>query len=214
MAGLGGGKASAVVGRSRAIAGGSAPAGTGEGSSGSDYEALGRLVRGNRIGGQAMNVTDVRAVITTKGLSHRYGQLTALDKVDLAIPEGSVYALLGPNGSGKSTLLQILMGLLHPSAGEINVLGKNVRSLTVGDRAQMGYMADGLRLPDWMTLRQLEAYVAPLYDTWDSALADDLRDRFSLDSARKIKTLSRGERMKAALLVSLAPRPLLILLDE
>jgi ABC-2 type transport system ATP-binding protein len=161
-----------------------------------------------------MTLTEMRAVITTKGLTHRYGRLTALDNVDLAIPEGSVYALLGPNGSGKSTLLQTLMGLRHPTAGEIDVLGKSVRALTVSDRAQIGYMADGLRLPDWMTLRQLEAYVAPLYDTWDNALADDLRDRFGLDAGRKIKTLSRGERMKAALLVSLVPRPRLILLDE
>ena len=75
-------------------------------------------------------------------------------------------------------------------------------------------MADGMRLPSWMTLGQLEAFVSPLYETWDGELADDLRDRFNLNPERKIKTLSRGEYVKAALLCTLAPRPELIILDE
>ena len=162
-----------------------------------------------------MNKTDSNeAVICTTAVTHRYGNVPALDQVNLSVPRGAVYALLGPNGSGKSTLLQIVVGLLNPSAGMVSILGKDVRSLTAVDRSRIGYMADGMRLPSWMTLGQLEAFVSPLYETWDGELADDLRDRFNLNPERKIKTLSRGEYVKAALLCTLAPRPELIILDE
>src|SRR5690606_14549656 len=116
-------------------------------------------------------------------------------------------ALLGPNGAGKTTLLQILAGLRRPAAGWARVLGKDVTALGVGDRQAIGYVAEGLRLPGWMTLRQLEAYLAPLYPEWDRSLADELRRRFRLDPDRRIRTFSRGEHMKAALLCALAPRP-------
>ena len=154
------------------------------------------------------------AVIEVDGLTHRYGNVTALADVDIQVPEGTLYALLGPNGAGKTTLLQILMGLRRPTAGRVSLLGKDVSELTVKDRASIGYVAEGQPLPGWMTLQQLEAYLAPLYSTWDQALADELRRRFRLHPRRKIKTLSRGEHMKAALLCTLAPRPRLVLMDE
>jgi len=153
-------------------------------------------------------------VIEATGLTHRYGSLTALTDLDLSVPEGSVYALIGPNGAGKTTLLQILRGLRHPSLGEVLVFGKPVGELTAADRAAIGYVAEGMRLPGWMTVGQLEAYVGPLYPAWDNTLADELRARFRLDPARRIGALSKGERMKAALLCALAPRPRLLLMDE
>ena len=110
-------------------------------------------------------------VVETVGLTHRYGRHTALRDVDLVIPEGSLYALLGPNGAGKTTLLKILLGLLRPSEGEVRLLGKPSRRLTLAERASIGYVAEGQRLPDWMTLEQLEGHVAPLYESWDRGLA-------------------------------------------
>jgi ABC-2 type transport system ATP-binding protein len=154
------------------------------------------------------------AVIEAAGLTHRYGRVNALSDVDLSIPQGSVYALVGPNGAGKTTLMQILLGLRRPTAGRVAMFGKPIGELTCGDRAAIGHVADGQRLPRWMTLAQLEAYVAPLYPTWDAVLAADLRRRFRLDPTRRIGTLSKGEHMKAALLCSLASRPRLLLLDE
>jgi ABC-2 type transport system ATP-binding protein len=130
------------------------------------------------------------------------------------VPEGALYALLGANGAGKSTLLQILMGLRRATAGRASVLGRDVSRLTMEDRGRITYVTEGQALPAWMTIEQLEAYLAPLYSAWDRALADELRRRFRLDARRKIGTLSRGERMKAALLCALAPRPRLLLLDE
>jgi ABC-2 type transport system ATP-binding protein len=154
------------------------------------------------------------AIVETHGITHRYGNVDALADVDLAVPEGAVYALLGPNGAGKTTLLQILMGLLRPMRGRVSLLGKDASRLTLEDRGAIGYAAEGQSLPRWMTLEQLEAYLAPLYPAWDRALAADLRRRFRLPPGRRIGVLSRGERMKAALLCALAPRPRLLILDE
>ncbi len=152
--------------------------------------------------------------IEASGLTHRYGRHAALRGVDLEVPEGALYALLGPNGAGKTTLLSILLGLLRPTAGRVALLGKELRFLRRTDRATIGYVAEGQRLPGWMTLDLLERYLAPLYPTWDFALASELRSRFRLPARRKLKSMSRGERMKAALLVALAPRPRLLIMDE
>lgn len=160
------------------------------------------------------NREDNVGVLEVSGLTHRYGMVTALDRLDLCVPAGSVYALLGPNGSGKTTLLQILMGVRRPTEGKVSVFGEDVAKLTLAERAKIGYVAEGQELPQWMTLEQLEAWLAPLYSTWDHALANELRSRFRLEPKRTIRTYSRGEKMKAALLCALAPRPELLLMDE
>lgn len=152
--------------------------------------------------------------ITTQALTYRYGRTLALENLELNVPEGVVYALLGPNGSGKTTLLQILAGLRRLVLGEASVLGMPVQLVTPKDRQRIGYIAEGQSLPGWMTLGQLEAFLAPLYTGWDHALATALRERFALDPSRKLKTLSRGQRMQASLLCALAPRPQLLLMDE
>jgi ABC-2 type transport system ATP-binding protein len=154
------------------------------------------------------------AAVEASHLSYSYGRTEALRDVNLAVPEGALYALLGPNGAGKTTLLQILMGLRRSTSGRVSVLGKDRNTLTRADKARISYVAEGQRLPGWMRLEQLEAYLAPLYPTWDSALAATLRDRFSLDPYRRVGTFSRGEHMKAALLCAVAPRPQLVLMDE
>ena len=154
------------------------------------------------------------ALVDVDHLSYSYGRITALRDVDLSVPRGALYALLGPNGSGKTTLLQILMGVRRGYRGHATVLGVESAALAVRHRERIGYIAEGQSLPGWMRLEQLESYLAPLYPTWDHALARDLRARFDLDPARKIRTLSRGEYMKAALLCALAPRPELLLMDE
>lgn len=154
------------------------------------------------------------AAIVAQALSYRYGRTLALDALDLTVPEGSMYALLGPNGSGKTTLMQILAGMRRASHGQAHVLGRDVRHLSVADRQRIAYVAEGQRLPGWMRLDEWEAYLAPLYPTWDHALATSLRDRFGLDPKRKLGSLSRGTAMKAALLGALAPRPQLLFMDE
>lgn len=152
--------------------------------------------------------------IAAAGVTHRYGNLEALRNVDWEVPEGALYALLGPNGAGKTTLMSVAAGVLRPMRGHVQLLGRSAATLGAADRQWLGWVAESQRLPGWMTLSALEGYLKPLYDGWDGALADELRQRFDLDPGRRLGVLSRGEQMKAALLCALAPRPSLLLMDE
>ncbi len=152
--------------------------------------------------------------IETHQLSRRFGGHDAVHDLDLIVPAGSVCALLGPNGAGKTTTLKLLMNLLRPTRGRAQVLGADSTRLTPREFARIGYVSENQELPLWMTVRQLIDYCRPLYPAWDAALERKLLDQFALPSARRLRHLSRGERMKAALLVSLAYRPSLVVLDE
>ncbi|MEO7455519.1 MAG: ABC transporter ATP-binding protein [Gemmatimonadaceae bacterium] len=154
------------------------------------------------------------SVIEVRHVTYSYGRVQALRDVDFTVPEGAFYALVGPNGSGKTTLLQLLGGMRRAQVGSLSIFGTDVASLSLEQRGQIGYLAEGQSLPGWMRLEQLEAFLAPLYPSWDAALAHDLRERFDLDPQRTIGTLSRGQHMKAALLCTLAPRPKLLIMDE
>jgi len=153
-------------------------------------------------------------IIETNGLTRRFGRTEAVHGLDLAVPTGSVFALLGPNGAGKTTTLKLLMNLLRPTAGSAQVLG--VDSCRLGERelAQIGYVSENQQLPLWMTVRQLLDYCRPFYPTWDRFLEATLLKQFALPEDRKLKQLSRGMLMKAALLSALAYRPKLLVLDE
>ncbi len=153
-------------------------------------------------------------IIETDRLTRRFAATEAVHELTLAVPLGSVFALLGPNGAGKTTTLKMLVNLLLPTAGTARVLG--VDSLRLGERelAQIGYVSENQKQPDWMTVRHLLDYCRPFYPTWDRELEAKLLARFDLPVDRKLKQLSRGMLMKAVLLSSLAYRPRLLILDE
>lgn len=153
-------------------------------------------------------------IIETRNLTHRYWRTEALQDLTLTVPEGSVFALLGPNGAGKSTTIKVLMNLLRPTTGEARVLGVDSRRLGERELAKIGYVSESQQLPLWMTVRQLLDYCRPFYPTWDGSLEKQLLRQFDLPQERKLKNLSRGMLMKAALLSSLAYRPKLLVLDE
>ncbi|HWA29235.1 MAG TPA: ABC transporter ATP-binding protein [Lacunisphaera sp.] len=152
--------------------------------------------------------------IELTSITHRYWRTEALHDLTLAVPEGSVFALLGANGAGKTTAIKVMMNLLRPSAGVARVLGTDSSRLGESDFARIGYVSENQQLPLWMTVRQLLDYCRPFYPTWDPALEGKLLAQFDLPSDRKLKHLSRGMLMKAALLSSLAYRPQLLVLDE
>ncbi|HEY5227479.1 MAG TPA: ABC transporter ATP-binding protein [Opitutaceae bacterium] len=152
--------------------------------------------------------------IECSNLGRSFGRVTALQNLNLEVPAGSFFALLGPNGAGKTTLLKLLLNLLQPSAGSAKVLGQESVGLGAADFQRIGYVAEGQDLPDWMTVAQLMDFCRPLYPTWDRALEKRLIGTFDLPVDRKLRTVSRGTRMKAALLSNLAFRPELLLLDE
>ena len=152
--------------------------------------------------------------IETDDLTCRYGRTRAVDGLTMRVPAGSIYALIGPNGAGKTTTLSTVMNLREPDGGSARVLGRESRQLGPADFARIGYVSEGQHLPGHLTVAELEAYCRPFYPTWDAAFAAELRTRFDLDPSRRIRTLSRGTRLKAAFLVALAPRPSLLVLDE
>lgn len=152
--------------------------------------------------------------IETHDLTRRFGGLDAVDGLDLAVPSGSIFALVGPNGAGKTTTIKLLMNLIRPTRGSASVLRTDSRRLRAPHFQRIGYVSENQRLPDWMTPSELIGYCRPLYSEWDDDLCGKLAGDLGLTASGKIRSLSRGTRMKAALLVSLAFRPDLIVLDE
>lgn len=147
-------------------------------------------------------------------LSKKFKSLMALDHLDLTVPEGSIYALIGPNGAGKTTLIKTLVNILRPSSGIASVLGVDSRKLSPQQFAQVGYVSENQEMPEWMTVSYFLNYLRPFYPTWDDARASEMLKQFDLPLDRKLSQLSRGMKMKAALVSSLAYRPKLIILDE
>ena len=153
-------------------------------------------------------------ILRTEDLSKRFGRTPVLDRLTLEVTEGSVYALVGPNGAGKTTTIKILMNIIEPTAGRAEVLGADSRRLLPQHFAQIGYVSENQEMPDWMTVEYFLKYLMPFYPSWDEGRARGLLDQFSLPRSRKLRDLSRGMRMKAALVSSLAYRPRLLVLDE
>ena len=152
--------------------------------------------------------------LQTQNLTRRFGRTEAVRGLTLAIPVGSVCALIGPNGAGKTTTIRLLMNLLLPSAGRSEMLGVDSRRLTAATLARIGYVSEGQVLPEWMSLEQLCAFSAPLYPAWDTALAARLSRQLMVPAGVPVRAMSRGARMKAALMLALAPRPELLVMDE
>jgi ABC-2 type transport system ATP-binding protein len=152
--------------------------------------------------------------IETHGLTRKFGRLEAVDALDLAVPTGSIFALVGPNGAGKTTTIKLLMNLIKPTRGSAVVLGTDSRKIDQSVLQRIGYVSENQHLLEWMTPKQLLAYCRPFYRSWDDALAKTLSAELGLDAEAPLRALSRGTRMKVALLVSLAFRPELVILDE
>jgi ABC-2 type transport system ATP-binding protein len=153
-------------------------------------------------------------MIRTENLTKRYRHTEALHSLTLDVPPGSVFAIAGPNGAGKSTALKLLMNLVRPTAGRAEVLGVESTRLGAAQLAQIGYVSENQKLPEWMRVGYFLDYCRAYYPAWDPALAADLVRQFELPLDRRLRHLSRGMRVKAALAASLAYRPRLILLDE
>ena len=154
------------------------------------------------------------SVISVSELTRRFGATTALDSVTLSMPRGAVYGLVGVNGAGKTTLIKHLLGLLRAERGSVRVFGLDPVADPVGVLSRIGYLSEENDLPGWMRVDELMRYSRAFYPAWDAAYAEELRTAFALDSAAKIKNLSRGQKARAGLLVALAYRPDLLLLDE
>jgi ABC-2 type transport system ATP-binding protein len=152
--------------------------------------------------------------IETEHLERRFRATEAVKDLTLSVPPGSIYAYVGPNGAGKTTTIKVLMNLLEPSGGRASVLGCDSTRLRPALLQRIGYVSENQRLLEWMSVEELIDYCAPMYPTWDKELCRKLLQMFSLDPKQKIKNLSRGMKMKAALLCSISYRPSLLVMDE
>jgi ABC-2 type transport system ATP-binding protein len=152
--------------------------------------------------------------IVTSNLSCRYGAVKALTDLTLQVETGNIFALLGPNGAGKTSTLRVLMNIIAASSGSATVLGIDSRRLGPAEFAAIGYVSENQQIPRWMTVDQLIAFCRPLYPAWDDALCRTLVQQFDLPRDVRIGRMSRGMRVKAALVSSLAYRPRLLVLDE
>lgn len=147
------------------------------------------------------------------GIAKRYPDF-ALQDIHLQLPEGQVMGLVGANGAGKTSLLRLLTGLAAADAGEVEVLGHRLPAAQVAAKRDIGFASEDMRLYKGQSLRWHMDLVSRIYPGWDAAYADELNKRFDVRPDQKVGGFSHGQRVKALLLLCLARRPRLLLLDE
>ena len=132
-------------------------------------------------------------IFECRGLCKRFGNVQALDDVDLRVEPGRVVGLLGPNGSGKTTLIKLANGLLTPSSGELLIYGEKPGPET---KALVSYLPDRETLAEWMSAKQLMDFFEDFYQDFDRDRAMEMLLRLNIDPAMRIKQMSKGTREK------------------
>ena len=152
--------------------------------------------------------------IHVEKLWKRFGKHEVLRGVDLDVTARSIFGLLGLNGAGKTTLIRVLLGLSRADAGRCLVDGVDPAVDALGIRLRIGYMAENQTMYGWMRVGQLIEWVSRFYPSWDRALATSLRSQMQLDADQKVGALSKGQTSRLALLLALAHRPNIVILDD
>ena len=152
--------------------------------------------------------------IVTQGLTKRYGETLALDSLDLEVAAGEVYGYLGPNGAGKTTTIRLLLGLHRPTAGRAELFGLDAWNEPVAAHRRVAYVAGEPYLWPSLTSAETFEFLARVRGQTDVAYRDVLVERFALDTAKKVRALSKGNRQKVQLVAAFASRAELLILDE
>lgn len=153
-------------------------------------------------------------IVELHRVTRQFGNKTALDDLSLTVPRGGVFGLIGGNGAGKTTLIKHVLGMLKAQSGTVRVFGLDPVQNPVGTLGRIGYLSEDRDLPNWMRVGELMRYTQAFFPNWDERYAEELREAFDLDSNARVKNLSRGQRARAGLLIALAHRPELLVLDE
>ncbi|HEY5873845.1 MAG TPA: ABC transporter ATP-binding protein [Ilumatobacteraceae bacterium] len=162
-----------------------------------------------------MTVATDDVVIRCRGVVKRFGDVVALDELDLAVGRGTVVGYLGPNGAGKSTTIRILLDLARPDAGDVSVLGADPRTAGPKLRRRIGYLPGELRLDDRLRVDEtLRSWIKLRGGSIDENYVRSLCDRLDLDITRQTRGLSSGNRRKVGLVGAFMARPELLVLDE
>jgi len=152
--------------------------------------------------------------IQAEGLTKRYGETLALDALDLSIEPGEVYGYLGPNGAGKTTTIRLLLGIHRPTRGRAELFGIDAWADPVEAHRRVAYVSGEPFLWPAMTGAETMEFLARLHGGTDKAYRDELVQRFELDTKKKVRALSKGNRQKVQLVAALATRADLLVLDE
>jgi len=153
-------------------------------------------------------------VISIRELSKRFGGKTAVDRLSLEVPAGSIYALLGDNGAGKSTTIKVLTGQHPPDGGRAEVLGQDCWARAVQLRSKVGYVPERPRFYDWMTVCDIGWFVSGFHAHGFLHRYEEFIHGFRLDVTAKLKNLSKGAYAKVGLALALAVNPEVLILDE
>lgn len=152
--------------------------------------------------------------IKIEGLRFSYGRKNVLKGVDLEVPTGSIFGFLGRNGAGKTTTIKTMLGMLKPAAGSCQVNGFDSMKGAMDVRKTVGYMAEDQQMYGWMKIAQIVKWVAGFYPGWDNEFTNNLLDMLELPRKAKVKTLSKGQNSRLALLLALGHRPKVVILDD
>jgi ABC-2 type transport system ATP-binding protein len=160
-------------------------------------------------------ITEDAHALVARGLSCRFGKKWVVRDLDLAVPEGSVTALLGRNGVGKSTTIQLLLGLLPATSGTVSVLGLDPRKERAKVFESVGYVSEKRELLEEQTVAGLAAFVAAVHGArFDRPGFEALRARYKLEPKSRCSTLSKGQRARLLLALAISARPRVLVLDE
>lgn len=154
------------------------------------------------------------SAVHLENITHCFGKALALDGLTLTVRRGEMFGFLGRNGAGKTTTLRLLMGLLRPDAGRIELLGQQVKRVPVALKQRIGYVCQEPNCYPWMNAAQLGGFVGSFYPKWDGAEFQRLLRLLDVPTDRRASEMSGGTRTKLGLALALAPRPELLLLDE
>jgi ABC-2 type transport system ATP-binding protein len=160
-----------------------------------------------------MTAASAAPAIRTEGLTKRFGEVLALDGLDLTVERGEVFGFLGPNGAGKSTTIRLLLHLIHPTAGRAEIMGIPVADVARAHR-HVGYVSGDVALWPQLTVSETLHLLGNLSGNVNAAYRDELLERIDLDPSLRIRTLSKGNRQKVALVAALMHQPDVLLLDE
>ncbi len=153
-------------------------------------------------------------VIEISGVVKAFGRKRVLDGETFSVQAGQTFAFLGRNGAGKTTTIRMLLGLIKADSGTVRVLGLDPQKQPMEVRRRVGYVAEDQAMFGWMRVSQIVSFIAPFYPSWDHGWARQLAERFELPMSTKVKHLSKGQGVRLALLLALAHRPELVILDD
>jgi len=152
--------------------------------------------------------------LLTEGLSKRFGDVVALDHLDLEVAQGEVFGYLGPNGAGKTTTIRLLLGLSHPTAGRAEIFGLDCQREPVQTHRRLAYVAGEANLWPSLTGAETLSLLGRVHGEVDEVYRNELIVRFDLDPSKKVRTYSKGNKQKVILIAALMVRPDLLVLDE